>query len=158
MSHPQRKRFTEEEARMKGGPDPSNASDETSLRDDLLYLRCILAHAASSHRSRTREDRLTETTLHDYLAWLTIDALQDEAHARGVAINLARLQEELDAQARHSRAQNRDPAPQAYYEGYLHALEQVLSHAHGEDLVLGDEISRRTFNESWEEARERLGL
>jgi len=131
---------------------------KTSLRHDLLYLRCILTHATERHRAQTPEDRLTEATLQDYLTWLTVDALKDEAHARSIAPTLARLQEELHAQAQHDRTRNRDPTPQAYHEGYLHALEQILSFTHGEDLTLGEEISRREFHESWDKTREKLGL
>jgi len=103
-------------------------------------------------------DRLAEATLQDYLTWLTLDALQDLAHARSIAPTLARLQEELHTQAQHNQTRNRDPTPQAYHEGYLHALEQILSFTHGEDLLLGEEISRREFHESWDKTRERLGL
>jgi len=155
--HPE-KRFDEERNREKGDTNPMNGSTETNLRHDLLYLRCILTHATERHRAQTPEDRLTEATLQDYLTWLTVDALKDEAHARSIAPTLARLQEELHAQAQHYQTRNRDPIPQAYHEGYLHALEQILSFTHGEDLILGEEISRREFHESWDKTREKLGL
>jgi len=134
-----------------------NGSTE-NLRHDLLYLRYILTHATERHRAQTPEDRFAQATLQDYLTWLTLDALQDPAHARSIAPTLARLQEELHAQAQHNQTRNRDPTPQAYHEGYLHALEQILSFTHGEDLLLGEEISRRMFLESWDKTRERLGL
>ena len=156
LNHPE-KRFDEERDREKVDTNPMNRSTE-NLRHDLLYLRCILTHATERHRAQTPEDRLTEATLQDYLAWLTVDALKDVAHARSIAPTLARLQEELHAQAQHDRTRNRDPTSQAYHEGYLHALEQILSLTHGEDLLLGEEISRREFLESWDKTRERLGL
>lgn len=155
--HPE-KRFIEERNREKGDTDPMNGSTETSLRHDLLYLRCILTHATERHRAQTPEDRLTKATLQDYLTWLTVDALKDVSHARSIAPTLARLQEELHAQARHNQTRNRDSTSQAYHEGYLHALEQILSFTHGEDLLLGEEISRHAFLESWDKTRERLGL
>lgn len=132
--------------------------NKTNLRHDLLYMRCILTHAIKYHTTQTPIQRLTQATLQDYLTWLTTDALQDEELGRHLAPTLARLQEELHTQAQHNRTKNIDPTPHAYYEGYLHALENTLNHHHGEDLLLHEEITREDFLESWQSTRERLGL
>jgi len=131
---------------------------KTNLRHDLLYLRCILTHAIKHHTAQTPKDRLTQATLQDYLTWLTTDALQDEKLARHTATTLAILQEELHTQAQNNRTQNADPTPNAYYEGYLHALENTLNHHHREDLLLHEQITRKDFLESWQNTRERLNL
>jgi len=125
----------------------------TPLRHDLLYLRCILTHATKHHPAQTPKDRLTQATLQDYLTWLTTDALQNEKLARHLAPTLARLQEEL-----HNQARNSDPTTHAYYEGYLHALENTLNHHHREDLLLHEQITRQQFQQTWEKTRKTLGL
>lgn len=131
---------------------------KTTLRHDLLYLRCILAHAIKHHQAQTPNQRLTQATLRDYLTWLTTDALQDEELARHLAPTLARLQEELHTQAQNNHNRNADPTPHAYYEGYLHALENTLNHHHGEDLLLHEQITRPQFHQTWEQTRKTLGL
>jgi hypothetical protein len=142
----------------RGDATPIIGSTKANLRHFLLYLRCIVTHAVRHHQAQTPEDSLTRATLHDYLTWLTVDALQDEALARHVTTTLARLQEELHVKANSRHIMDRDPTPQAYHEGFLHALEQTLSLSHGVDLLLHEEISRGDFLESWERTRERLGL
>jgi len=133
-------------------------NSQTALRHDLPYLRCILTHATKHHTAQTPKDRLTQATLQDYLTWLTTDALKNKQQARHTAPTLARLQEELHTQTKHSQTQNTDPTPHAYYEGYLHALENTLNHHHREDLLLHEEITRQQFQETWEKTRKTLGL
>ena len=132
-------------------------SNETTLRHDLLYLRCILTNAIK-HRAQTPSDRLTQATLQDYLTLLTIDALQDEGLARHLVPTLARLQEELHKETETLRTQNKDLTPHAYYQGYLHALENTLNHGHETDLLLHEQITRQQFHQTWERTRKTLGL
>jgi hypothetical protein len=71
---------------------------------------------------------------------------------------MAKLQEELHAEAENNRARDVDPAAPAFYEGFLHGLEQSISFRHGVDLLLDEEIDRREFHEAWGQVKERLGL
>ena len=129
---------------------------KTSLRHDLLYLRCIITHAIRHHQAQTPEDSLTQATLQDYLTWLTTDAMQDKQLARKLVSTYARLQEELIAEAKKRLANDTDPSAPAFHEGFLHALEQTLSFKHGADLLLDEKISREDFLESWEQVMRRL--
>jgi len=129
---------------------------KTSLRHDLLYLRCIITHAIRHHQAQTPEDSLTQATLQDYLTWLTTDAMQDKQLARKLVSTYARLQEELNAEAKKRLANDTDPSAPAFHEGFLHALEQTLSFKHGADLLLDEKISREDFLESWEQVMRRL--
>jgi len=142
----------------RGGANPMINSIETTLRHDLLYLRCIITHAINHHRAQTPSDCLTQATLQDYLTLLTTDALQDEKLAQRLAPTLARLQEELHKETETLRIQNKDPTPQAYYQGYLHSLENTLNHKHNTDLLLHEQIIRRQFHQTWEQTRKKLGL
>jgi len=96
--------------------------------------------------------------LREYLMWLTVDALQDESLARKLVPILSRLQEELNAVADDRRCRRLDPISPAFYEGFLRALEHMLGFKYGEDLVVGGEISRGKFLDSWEWTRRQLGL
>lgn len=130
----------------------------TFLRQDLLSLRCILTEAINLHPCKTPEDSLNLVALRDYLIWLTIDAIQHEELARRLVPTLAKLQEELHAEAENRHAQDTDPTAPSFFEGFLHGLEQAISFSHGVDLLLDEEISRGEFLESWERTRERLSL
>ncbi|GAI43021.1 unnamed protein product, partial [marine sediment metagenome] len=81
-----------------------------------------------------------------------------EKLAQHLAPTLARLQEELHTQAQNNRTQDNDPTPHAYYEGYLHALENTLNLKYGEDLLLHEQITRQQFQQTWEKTRKTLGL
>lgn len=131
---------------------------QTLLRLDLLYLRCILTEAVNLHPCKTPEDGLNLIALRDYLIWLTMDAMQHEELARRLVPTLAKLQEELHAEAENHHAQDTDPTAPAFYEGFLHGLEQVVSFRHGIDFLLVEEISRKEFLKSWGRIREKLGL
>jgi len=131
---------------------------EKLLRHDLHYLRCIIARVVELYPIRTSKDRDTLGVLQDYLVWLTADAMTDEELARHLVHTMAKLQEELHAEAENSRARDRDPTAPAFYEGFLHGLEQSISFRHGVDLLLDEEIDRREFHEAWGQVKERLGL
>lgn len=130
----------------------------TLLRHDPQYLRCIISNVIGLSPSKTPEDRDTLGVLQDYLVWLTVDAMSDEELARRLVKTLAKLQEELHAEAESRHAQDMDPIASAFYEGVLHGLKQVISFKYGVDLLLDEEISQGAFLESWEGTRERLGL
>jgi hypothetical protein len=132
-------------------------SAETSLCHDLIFLRYVTSEAVRLHPGRTPEDRVT-LGVRDYFTWLTFDAVTDEELAWQLVHILAWLQEELYAEAENSRARDRDPSAPAFYEGFLHGLEQSISFSHGVDLLLDEEIDRREFHKTWEQAKERLGL
>ncbi len=82
--------------------------------------------------------------------------MRDEQLARKLVAVFAKLQEELNAEAKKRHAQDTDPSAPALHEGFLHALEQTLSFKHGVDLLLDEEISREEFLESWEQVMRRL--
>ena len=96
--------------------------------------------------------------LRDYLVWLTFDAVTDKEHARRLVHIMAKLQEELHAEAENSRARDTDPTAPAFYEGFLHGLEQSISFRDSVDLLLDEEIDRREFHKAWGQAKGRLGL
>ena len=133
-------------------------SAETSLCHDLIFLRYVASEAVRLHPGRTPEDRVTLGVLRDYFTWLTFDAVTNEGLARRLVHTIARLQEELHAEAENSHARDRDPSAPAFYEGFLHGLEQSISFSHGVDLLLDEEIDRREFHKTWGQAKERLGL
>jgi len=129
---------------------------KTSLRHDLLYLRLIVTKAVSLQTAANTDERIILCALRDYLTWLTTDAMRDERLARKLVPVFARLQEELNAEAKKRLAQDTDPSAPAFHEGFLHALEQTLSFKHGADLLLDEKISREEFHESWEQVMRRL--
>jgi uncharacterized protein YigA (DUF484 family) len=131
-------------------------NQKTSLRHDLRYLRLIVTEAVSLQTATNTDERNTLGALRDYLTWLTTDAIQDKQLARKLVPAYARLQEELNAEAKKRLAQDTDPSAPAFQEGFLHALEQTLSFKHGTDLLLDEKISRGEFHESWEQAMRRL--
>jgi hypothetical protein len=133
-------------------------SAETSLCHDLIFLRYVASEAVRLHPGRTPEDRVTLGVLRDYFTWLTFDAVTDEELARHLVCIMAKLQEELHAEAENSRARDIDPTAPAFYEGFLHGLEQSISFSHGVDLLLDEEIDREEFHKTWGQAKERLGL
>ena len=128
------------------------------LRHDLQYLRCIANETIRLHRGSTPEDRVTLSILRDYLAWLAVDAMTDEGLARRLVHTIAKLQEELHTNAESRHAKEIDPTAPAFYEGFLHGLEQSISFKYSVDLLLDEELSRGEFLESWERTRERIGL
>jgi hypothetical protein len=67
---------------------------------------------------RASEDRDTLGVLQDYLVWLTFDAMTDEELARRIVRTMARLQEELHAEAENSRTRDMDSSAPAFYEGF----------------------------------------
>ena len=131
---------------------------EKLLRHDLHYLRCIIARVVELYPIRTSKDRDTLGVLQDYLVWLMADSMTDEELARRLVRIMARLQEELHAEAENSRARDTDPTAPAFYEGFLHGLEQSIGFRHGVDFLLDEEIDRREFHKAWEQTKERLGL
>ena len=131
---------------------------EMHLPHDLINLRCIIAEAVRLHPGRTPEDRVTLGVLRDYFTWLVVDAMTDEGLAKSLVHTLAKLQEELHAEAESRHAKEIDPTATAFYAGFLHGLEQTISFRYGVDLLLDEELSQREFLESWERTRERLGL
>jgi len=133
-------------------------STGTPLRHDLQYLRCIANETIRLHPGRTPEDRVTLGVLRDYLAWLAVDAMTDEALARRLVTTIAKLQEELHTNAESRHAKEIDPTAPAFYEGFLHGLEQSISFKYGVDLLLDEELNRGEFLETWERTRKRLGL
>lgn len=130
----------------------------TPLRHDLMFLRSIVDEASRLHPGRTPEDLVTLGVLRDYLAWLAIDAMDDEQLARRLVYDTAKIQEELLTETEKNRALDIDPTSPAFYEGFLHGLEQAISFRCGVDLLLDEELSQREFLESWERTRKRLGL
>lgn len=133
-------------------------STGTPLRHDLQYLRCIANETIRLHPGRTSEDRVTLGVLRDYLEWLAVDAMTDEALARRLVNTIAKLQEELHTNAESRHAKEIDPTAPAFYEGFLHGLEQSISFRYGVDLLLDEELSRGEFLESWEQTKEKIGL
>jgi hypothetical protein len=130
----------------------------TLLRQDPQYLRCIVAKVIEISPSEILEDRDTLGVLQDYLVWITVDAMSDEELARRLVKTLAKLQEELHTEAESRHACDLDTPSYAFYEGFLHGLEQAVSFRHGVDLLLDEEMDRGEFTEAWEQTRERLGL
>jgi len=130
----------------------------TFLRQDLLSLRCILTEAINLHPCKTPEDSLNLVSLRDYLIWLTIDAIQHEELARRLVPTLAKLQEELHTNAESRHAKEIDPTAPAFYEGFLHGLEQAISFSHGVDLLLDEELNRGEFLKSWGQTKKKVGL
>ena len=130
----------------------------TPLRYDLINLRCIIEEAVRLHQGSSPEDRDTLGVLRDYLAWLAVDAMTDEGLARRLITTITKLQEELHTNAESRHAKEIDPTPPAFYEGFLHGLEQSISFKYGVDLLLDEELSRGEFLETWESTRKRLGL
>jgi len=133
-------------------------STGTPLRHDLQYLRCIANETIRLHLGRTPEDRVTLGVLRDYIVWLAVDAMTDEALARRLVTTIAKVQEELHTNAESRHAKEIDPTAPAFYEGFLHGLEQSISFKYGVDLLLDEELSRGEFLESWERTREKIGL
>ena len=133
-------------------------STGTPLRHDLQYLRCIANETIRLHLGRTPKDRVTLGVLRDYLAWLAVDAMTDEALARRLVNTIAKLQEELHTNAESHHTRDTDTTAPSFYEGFLHGLEQAISFRYGVDLLLDEELSRGEFLESWERTRKRLGL
>jgi hypothetical protein len=84
--------------------------------------------------------------------------MTDEKLARQLVPIFAMLQEALHAEAENSRARDRNPTAPAFYEGFLHGLEQSISFRYGVDLLLGEEIDRGEFHKTWGQTKERLGL
>ena len=130
----------------------------TPLRHDLQYLRCIANETIRLHLGRTPEDRVTLGVLCDYLAWLAVDAMTDETLARRLVHTMAKLQEDLHTKTESHHTQDTDTTAPAFYEGFLHGLEQSISFKYGVDLLLDEELSRGEFLESWEQTKEKLGL
>ena len=141
-----------------GDANSMNKSAKMIPRHDLLYLRCIAKESIRLQTGRNPEDRFTLSILRDYLSWLTVEAMTDEGLARRLVHTLAALQEELGAAVEADHARNLDPTAPAFYEGFLHGLEQAISFRYGVDLLLDEEIDRGEFLKSWERTRERLGL
>ncbi len=133
-------------------------SPGTPLRYDLINLRCIIEEAVRLHRGSSPEERVTLGVLRDYLAWLAVDAMTDEALARRFVHTIAKLQEELHTNAENRHAKEIDPTAPAFNAGFLHGLEQSISFKYSVDLLLDEELSRGEFLESWERTRKRLGL
>jgi len=133
-------------------------STGTTLFHNLMFLRCVSSEAVRLHPVRTSEDRVALGALRDYFAWLTFDAMTDEELARRLVRTMARLQEELHAEAENSRARDRNPTAPAFYEGFLHGLEQFISFKYGVDLLLDEEIDRDEFHKAWGQVKERLGF
>ena len=123
-----------------------------------MYLRCIASSAVRLHPERAPKDKFMLEVLRDYFAWLTVDTMTDEKIARRLVHILARLQEELHAEAENSRARDGDPSAPVFYEGFLHGLEQSVSFSHGVDLLFDEEINREEFHEAWGKIKEKLGL
>ena len=128
------------------------------LHRDLITLRCIIAEAVRLHPGGTPEDRVTLGVLRDYFTWLVVNSMTDEGLAKSLVHTLAKLQEELHAEAESRHTKEIDPTAPAFYAGFLHGLEQTISFRYGVDLLLDEEIDRGDFLESWERTRERLGL
>jgi len=135
-----------------------NKSVKMIPRHDLLYLRCIANESIRLQTGRNAEDRFILSTLWDYLSWLTIDAMTDEGLARRLVTTISKLQEELHTNTESRHAKEIDPTAPAFYEGFLHGLEQSISFKYGVDLLLDEELSRGEFLETWERTREKIGL
>ena len=133
-------------------------SAEATPFHDLMFLRCVASESVRLHPGRTPEDRVALGALRDYFAWLTFDAMTDEDLARRIVRTMARLQEELHAEAENSRARDRDSSAPAFYEGFLHGLEQSINFMYGSDLLLDEEIDRDEFRKAWGQVKERLGF
>ena len=71
---------------------------------------------------------------------------------------MARLQEELHTKTEIMKLLKADTAPTAYYEGFLHGLEQAISFSHGVDLLLNEEINQEDFLKTWEQTEKKLSL
>ena len=143
---------------MKREDDFVMKNTRTLLRHDLQYLRCVIVKTTGLYPGRTPEDRVALGVLRDYLTWLAVDAMTDEWLARRFVHTIAKLQEELHTEAESHHTQDIDPTATAFYEGFLHGLEQAISFRYGVDLLLDEEISWGEFLESWERTRERIGL
>jgi len=135
-----------------------NKSAKMIPRHDLLYLRCVANESIRLQTGRNPEDRFTLSTLRDYLSWLTVDAMTDEGLARRFVHTLAALQEELGTAVEANHARNLDPTAPAFYEGFLHGLEQAISFSHGVDLLLDEELNRGEFLKSWGQTKKKVGL
>lgn len=128
------------------------------LRHDLNYLRTIIAEAGNLRQGPAPRDKVILSVLRDYLTWLIVDALTDEALARELAPTLARLRDEMDDVARELRKKRRSTDTPAFYKGLLTAMVDLLSFRHGEDLLHGGPISRDEFEECWILTRKALNL
>ena len=84
---------------MRSGENSMTKSARILLRHDLMFLKCFVKTAIMLHPGSSPEDRVTLGVLHDYLAWLAVDAMTDEALARRLVTTIAKLQEELHAEA-----------------------------------------------------------
>jgi len=84
--------------------------------------------------------------------------MTDEGLARRFVHTLAALQEELGTAVEANHARNLDPTAPAFYEGFLHGLEQAISFSHGVDLLLDEELNRGEFLKSWGQTKKKVGL
>lgn len=129
-----------------------------TFRFDLFYLRSIVAEATNLYLKITPEERVTLEVLHDFLSWLTIEAMMNKAQAKRLVSTMARLQEELHTKTEIMKLLKADTTPTAYYEGFLHGLEQAISFSHGVDLLLNEEINQEDFLKTWEQTEKKLSL
>ncbi|MBA7505082.1 hypothetical protein ES706_03745 [subsurface metagenome] len=120
------------------------------MRSDPQYLRQILELCVglgpAARADPTSEHATMLADLRDYLMFLTLDAMEDEAEARRLAVSFAELGVWLAGRG------------ERFYEGLLFSLEQLLCVRHGIAMLPNELIDRGSFEASWRRTKERLGL
>ena len=130
----------------------------TRLRHDRAYLGRILDRCVLLSFKRDPGDRALRSVLHEYLVWVTRDALEDVELAAEVASTLASLRDGLERPVEKWKTSKRWMRVRSYHTGYLSALEALLDAAHQRDLQADRPLTREEFMDSWRLARKALEL
>jgi len=120
------------------------------LRSDPQYLKRILELCVElgpvARADPSSEHATMLADLRDYLMFLTLDAMEDEAEARRLVVIFAELGVWLAMEG------------ERFYEGFLFSLEYLLSLRHGIAAIPSELIDRGSFEASWRRTKEKLGL
>jgi len=130
----------------------------TDLRYDTAYLEQMLRKAMMLHRPQNLEQATVLADIRDYLMYLTLDALDDEALAKTLIAAFTRLQGWLENVTLDTWSRKLDPTASIFYSAFLFALEQLLSLKRGIPMLPGEKISREDFKRSWKKTAEKLSL
>lgn len=128
------------------------------LRHDLDYLKRLLEAAIKLHRPANMEEAAMQTDIHDYIIYVSFDAIEDSALAGTLVDCFAHLQAWLETMHKQTPVWKAEHETIRWYIGFLFALEQFLSLKHGIKRLPSEVISREDFMRSWRQTAEKLGL
>ena len=130
----------------------------TRLRHEGEYLERVVRKAVVLNFKRDQLDRDLLSVLHDYLAWLALDAVEDEELAARLVPTLDTVRRAIEEVREKWETIPKWRRVRAFYAGYLSALGTLLDAAHGRDFIAGEPLPREEFEECWELTRRALDL